>query len=495
MNIGKLVRNDISRIFIAPNGASPFEEYEYYSCMKIDGLNKPASAVTYSECPHPNDPTKFVKVAEIVGSDSTPWTSTLVGRMPIDTSSILFDLFEKRQSFDLQVHLGSAVNIDDFNNYTMAILLENVTITDYSTDPIGSLESSEVAMVNETVTISAAEVSYIYKPVLASAALDYLSDSVIVDFASSGTNIFALKVPVSGDDLNILYSKNGGKTWGQVTIDCAATVLTFAIKTYSLAADENNLYITLNEDNGNGHLYIIPVKNVLSGSGDTSFISILDNTNAIYDSVALNRTLVTVGHNAKINILDVSTLTYKTLNTSITNALYCISGIDKNNFLIGGASGLILLYNTSTGLVQPPSPTVNTLVAIEMINSDTWVIGTSAGQVYITDDRGVSWDLKLQFNTCIADITFYNSNVGYVLLKTGELYRTIDAGFSWIEIQDEYSLCPDDADAVGIFPVDTNTFYYYGRNPASLIANPCLVTLAPLATDDGFLIRGSSSGK
>lgn len=504
----KFVRNDLSRIFVAPNGSSPNSEYEYHSCMRMDGLSKSYGDVETVQCPHPTKAKKFIDVAEIDSGGDSRWTTSLVGRMPIDLSSILFEMAERKRSFDLQLHLGECYDVSNFNTYDMAIILRGVRISDYSTDQLGALSSDEVALVNETVSISASEVHYVYSPLLNEVGEEVTTDGGIVSLTTVDSNeciavdndiIVGLKLPTTGagNDIYIVYSDDDGVTWNEVLLDCSATFLSSPLTSYDIQADETNLYITLNESSGNGHLYIVTIDSMLNGSTGVPITSTLDNVNAIYDKISFGKVLVTVGQAGIVNLINANSLTYYTIPNSSNSNLYSVDGLTQHEFITGGVNGTLLYYNSKSGfraisVTYSGTTVTDDITAVAMLDENTWLVGTDVGQVLATENAGVTWRLKDSFSGCVQDIKFIDSIVGFLGLKTGEVYRSIDSGATWAELEDELSQMPANAELLGIEAADANTFYAYGRVAGGNVPNPCDPLNAFLVGDVGWIVKGDT---
>jgi hypothetical protein len=503
MKRNKLARNDISRIFVAENGTSPNDEYSYHNCMKMEGLDKSLPDVTVAQCPHPTQAKKFIEVAEIESGEESRWSTSLTGRMPLRESSVLFDLFNARQSFDMQVHFGECYDVSDFNSFDLAMILENVRINNYSTDPLGSLESSEVALINETVSVSIGNVSYAYKPIINEVGEEVTVNGAITDLAftqgDTCTNdyanlLFGLKIPSDGvgNDVYIVWSDDKGVTWNEVLLDCAATLSGSILRSYNIQADEKNVYVTLNEASGNGHIYIVRIIDILNGIDGSPIISVLDNVNSIYNSRVFGKTIITVGNAGTINLINANSLTYTTLPSGTVQNLYAIDGISEDEFIIGGASNTLRYYNSSSGFrtITTSGGGTSAIEAVAMLNEDIWLVGNYDGYLLATTNAGKTWKVKELFGACVSSISFVNSIVGFLGLKTGEVYRTIDGGATWIQIEDELAQLPSGAELLGLYASDVNTFYAYGRVAGGAVPDPCDPLNTFIVGDVGWILKG-----
>ena len=58
-------------------------------------------------------------------------------------------------------------------------------------------------------------------------------------------------------------------------------------------------------------------------------------------------------------------------------------------------------------------------------------IGTDQGNIYESEDGGVTWTLKQALATPIAAISFHDEAYGYLLTAAGNAYKTVDGGDNW----------------------------------------------------------------
>jgi photosystem II stability/assembly factor-like uncharacterized protein len=72
-----------------------------------------------------------------------------------------------------------------------------------------------------------------------------------------------------------------------------------------------------------------------------------------------------------------------------------------------------------------------------MRSEDEWWVGTSAGAVYVTRNRGTNWTLVAMPLTTIAidKIVWATDTVGFIAAQiagpNGRILRTINGGYSW----------------------------------------------------------------
>jgi hypothetical protein len=229
-SVNSIMLTGQARVFIAEHGSGCGKEFDYYNCMKVEGLSKDFGDTDPIYCQDKNQPGRFKQVAAVRGEESL-WTSSLSGYKYLSLQSVLARMARARCKFDLQVHYGVCANLSDFNTFDSAIIFEDVLITDYNIDNLGALQPSENAAVLESVSISAANVYEVFDAQLVRtatslaesagpvAAVTFCGPSCDDDCGDPCANIFAVQLPLTytgvtaTDSLRILHSSDGGSTW------------------------------------------------------------------------------------------------------------------------------------------------------------------------------------------------------------------------------------------------------------------------------------------
>lgn len=503
-----------SRIFIAPNRASCGAAYTYHSCMRMEGVDKSFGDITSVYCPHPTRTGEFVEIAQIQGADGR-WTTSLVGRLPLNYQSIIAQLANKKCAFDLQVHFGKCFDPTNFNTFDMSYVFENVRISSYSLGTLGALGPDERATIDETVAISAETAYQLFQvypnatganvtpngPVPTMSYGNYVS---CTDCLDSCGRFYGLQLPattLASQDVYIVWTDDGGLTWNTTTLPCSSAQLTNPIASYVIQSDGTNLYITLNESGGTGHLYIVPISEVEDGTITSSIFSILDNTNTIYATFLYQTDFWTAGANGIVNLVDKASQSYTVIEdgTTFTNDWFAIHGIDSDNLIVGGEGG-VLAVRRNGGSLQAVTFAVNSVTVTDDITSvwmkseDEWLVGTEAGNLYCTTDSGSTWTLTQTFSGCVRDIDFPRNSTGYIVIKSpAQIWRTYDGGGTWVKVTDKYSQISSTSEFFGVStcPDNPNTFVVNGQIPNVSVANPCDTSGTLFSTGStGVLIVG-----
>ena len=149
-------RNAYSRVFLIERRARGDRAPAYHSSLIAGAVEQSFGDIEKIEVPNPDKYGEFDEIGEIRGGEERATTS-LSGRYAADLASELLRLAKIKCASDLQIHFGACQNPSDFNNFSKAIVLENVQLTSVSTDELGTLESGDQAAVNESAEISASK--------------------------------------------------------------------------------------------------------------------------------------------------------------------------------------------------------------------------------------------------------------------------------------------------------------------------------------------------
>jgi hypothetical protein len=502
------------RVFIAPRGVGCGRGYTYYSCMKATGLSKSVGDITSYFCPDPFRSGRFVEAATIQGEENR-WTFTVTGPKPFGSESILRKLL--RQSgceFDLQIHFGRCNDPTDFNGATQIVVAEGVRVSDYSTDDLVALNPGEEAVIAETISLSAREIYEIFQPELFQATEADTADNLMLacvyypgaisDGCVAGCGegcvedcmvYFALGVPfvpsLNGSVVNILYTLNGGIDWSTYTLPCAASAAA-ALGYYNLVVGGNKLFITLNEVGGNGHIFSVPVDNIINGtSNGNTFFSV---NHPITDTFFSGGILWAVGTGGRISAVD--TRSYVSVlvedGSSYPNNWWAIDGCDEDNLIVGGTAGQ-LAYRANGSSLQRVQLMIGNTQIIDDITSvaqksrSDWYVVTSRGILYCTTNCGRTWTQTGLFDACVKQIQFATNNIGYIVVGSPPaIYRTSDGGTSWRLINDASQQIPEGTVLFDIAACPTNPNHFVAAGRVTLSGGDLCIA------DGGMAIEGDS---
>ena len=506
----KFLQKGNSRVFINTKRGTCGVPYEYHANMKLAGIDKSYGDSTPQYQPSDTKLNEFVEIASIRGTESR-WSSSLSGRIPATYKSVLKRMAEAKCSFDAQVHFGTCANPSSFTNYDSVIILENILISNYSTDDLVALTPDERGLIQETVTITAENIYDVYDTELSEIGSTVSSLGMVVAMTKGNysecedcnepcQSYFGLILPmtcsVGGNNITIIYSLDDGATWGTFVLTAAALVCSNKLETYNISSDGTYLYITFDETpSDGGMIYVVPIYDVINNSFGTAVKYDLENAISVYSQYLSNKSLWiagTLGNIFQVNLTTYS-VTMRSNNELYPNVWYSIDGLDDENIIVGGETGRVLVkINDSSFRLVPIVVTGMGAITADIYNvvmktKKDWMVATTGGDLFCTSNAGKTWSLVAKFNACIAQIEFSTNNVGVLATKQpAKVYRTIDAGYSWQEVLDEYDAIQENAAFLGVVNCSPNRFYTFGINSLPL-DDPCDV-LEYTAGESGIIV-------
>ena len=489
-----------NRVFLIEGRARPDHEPIFQSCMRAGTAEQSFGDIERIECPDPTRYGEFEEIGYIQGAIDRA-TSSLIGRYAADLASELLRLAQKRCAVDAQVHFGACTDPRRFNTFTKAVIMENVSLTNWSSDELGALSSDENAIINETVDLSIGQLYEALPLEFARRADDLLTneavDVVICDQQSCGSDcddessgcekIYVLVGALSGSPgtpPDIVYTIDHGANWA---IDEVTSLG---------AAESANALACLGD-------YMVVVSND-SNSLEWKLLSLLNA------GVGFNWTEVTTGFvaNAEPNdIWSVGTyafivgdggyvygtsdptagVTVLDAGTATNNVLAAVHALDDQFAVAVGASDTIIYTETRTSW-QAATATGggNGLLAVWIKSETEWFVGDDAGNIYYTLDKGQTWSESPASGNVpgtaseIHDIQFATDSVGYAcgnLATVAKAWRTFDGGYSWVSLPEGIGAMPTarDFNALAACPDDVNFVVEVGEGAAA---------------DDGVIVFG-----
>ena len=442
------------RVFINENGAGCGNVYSFHNCMKIDSLEKSLGDITSVFCPDEDSYDEFVEVAAIKGTDSR-WTSTLSGRMTVDTESVLERILRRGCNFNLQVHYGTCTRPDDFNNFNTSFIFKDVRLTSYSLDTLVALSPDERNAVTESAAISVGDVYRIFTPTISQVAQGALTTGngagiAICDIRSCGTDcnptssgcqkIYVLNVPSVTGPVEIVHSLDGGITWDTVLTN-SVSALGGSEDIADIVCVGDTLMFTV-WDGSDSFLYTVFADNVVSGGGAINVSEVFTTSQDIRALDLGVETIFGVGGDGASYIIGVNkdslaTTVFDTAIVSPATSLFSVDALDDNNVLVGGGSG-ILGYSTTFGAFQAaPAVVLNSVTLtdsirdVHMINPKSWLINIGS-RILCSTDLGVSWR-QVAAVSGPGKFAFFDDTFGY-FQDDATIWRTMDSGNTWTQV-------------------------------------------------------------
>ena len=472
-----VAQTGFSRAFIIEGRARPDRAPSYESDLRMDGLDQSFGDRTDIESPDPLQYNKFIKVGKVKGQVS-PVSTSLIGKYALDFRSKLLRLAREGCDMDVQLHWGSCENPSDFNTFKKALILEDVILTNYSTDPLGALSGDERSEINETGDISAREAYEVVRlnfALRAAAAVTVeIVDGLICDILGCGDceeqsdgcqKIYFVSKAAGGSPgtpADVVYSVDGGANWYAHDVD-----------SLGVAEDATGIsclgsYIVV-VSNDSASLHYATKSDFKAGSGDPSFVEVTTGfvaggePNAIF-TIGVKSFIVgdggyiysTEDPTTGVTVLDAGVATTADLND--------VSAISSDYAVAVGLSGAVVYtVNGSTWDVATAPVGIGVhLNTVFMKSTTEWWVGASNGSVYYTVDAGVTWTIKA-FNGSgagtVLDIEFATESVAYISHQTAatkaRILRSYNGGNTWVVLP-ESSATLQAMDKINSIAVCTN---------------------------------------
>lgn len=444
--------NDYSRVFLIINRAGPANPPVYQGWWRAGSPSWEQGDSTPVKVPSEDSYGQFKTVGKVSGEPGNP-ELPLTARFTLDLSTLL-DLTRGGCDHDIQVHFGNCRDPRNFNGgWEKVMILEAAKITSWGADELGSLEPSQSAAVNEEATFSGEDLYEIGRITFATKAATQIEQEVVdveicdtqtcgaCGLPSSGCDVvFAISKTMTaspGLSAEIIYSQDGGLTWGNMQIG-------------SLAANEDpnamacvgtNVIVVSNDS---ASLHYAPTADILDGTASwtemaTGFVG-GGNPNAIA-SVGSTYTWI-VGDGGYIYFADdpTSLVEVQDAGSATSENLLDIDALDADTLVAVGANNAVV-YTVNGGVTWTAviGPAVGVqLNAVKVKTKETWWVGAANGKLYYTRNSGTTWTEKAFPGSgagVVYDIEFSTDSVGWLAHTTaapaGRILRTIDGGYSW----------------------------------------------------------------
>jgi photosystem II stability/assembly factor-like uncharacterized protein len=375
-----------------------------------------------------------------------------MGRYLADVASELLRLGNIGCAVDAQIHIGSCSDPSDFNTFTKALVYEDAYISDWSADELGAMEPGERNPVNETGTISSAEIYEILRLTFTEAAASIVTnevlDVVICDTIACGEcledssgcqHIYAITTAAGGSPgtpADIVFTVDGSN-WYADDIDTLG-----AAEVPSAVDCVGDYIVVVSNDSTSAHYALLSEVNDVDYDEAWTEIAtgFVGAPNDCHRAVG-GRYLYIVGDSGYVYRTDditsgVTALDAGVATTQNLNRVYALS----DEFVVAVGDNNAVVYTTdgtSWGALTGPAAGVN-LTALAVQSEMTWLVGTTNGYLYYTVDQAANWTAKGFPGSgagTVYDVAFANLSVGYLAHATatpaGRILRTYDGGYSW----------------------------------------------------------------
>jgi len=443
-----------SRVFLIEGQAGPEHRPVYQSCMRAGSVSQGFGDVERIECPSTTEYGQFEEVGRVQGAIERA-ASQLMGRYAADLASALLAAAKQRCAVDVQVHFGKCTDPRSHNEFTKALIWEDVFLTNYSTDDLGALESGENTSIMEQSDLSIGNFYEVLQLTFQERALDLVTnqlvDAIVCDQRACGdcdeysdgcSKAYVLQGGILGSPgtpPDVIYTGDGGQTWGLDEI----YPLTNAQSADGIAC-LNNYVIVISNDAGS-LIYKLAATMQAGTAGawtevTTGFVS-GGEPNDIW-SVGVGAFIA--GDAGYVYYCEDPALGVETLDAGVAavgenlNAVHALS--DERAVAVGENDTIIYTVDRTTWSAVTATGGGNNLTGVWMRSETEWWVTDDGGNLYYTRDSGTTWTLKALPGTAVSglyDISFSTNSVGYiggVANSQGAAWRTYNGGYDWVRL-------------------------------------------------------------
>lgn len=437
-----------ARAFVIPGGARQDRDIHYASFLKVGSGSQSLGEITKIEIPSDIAFNSFVEVGQIQGSKERV-TTQLVEKMPVELRSLIDRLARNRSNFDVHVQFGECLNPGNINEFSMGIVYEFATGSSHENDELIALDGGENAEIRETLSISARD-QYKYVPL---AYYDKETVAVVNEILA-----VAIKKDIGCDDFPLMFAvtatEGGSPGTGPYllfSIDHGKSWYSHEVDPYDNTKDANGVdvvsdsIIVISGDAGSmAYVEVAEFYHPEEIGFDPVFTEIatgfLDNPKAISSAGMKGFIVGDAGYIYSVEEPSEGVTVLDDGGASGNRALGVVHALNDKNVLAGGVHGAIVFSTDGESFSASPSSPVGVgveITAVAMRYADEWWVGTDAGGVYVTFDRGQHWitvAMPGATPTAINSIAWASHSVGYiagVVGGNGRIYRTICGGIKW----------------------------------------------------------------
>lgn len=439
-----IARNDLTRAFIFPDGVEGCCPDSYFSpCITMDSLSQSKGDIESIECPSDTQFGEFKEVGNLPGEVSR-MTTTLTARYMLDQKSSFYEFFQQGCSMDLHLNFGTCTNPKDGNTFSKKLIFEDVQVTAYNTDPLSAQQSGDRAAINESIDVSIGSFFEVMPLSLKSNVIEGASGSVVglevVDqrrcssvcgARSNGCqNVWA--ITDAGDLVFSSQAHRAGGSWEVILQDAVN------LPTSGLAYTDGYLFFV--DANGN-FVYQSPEGLHEGDAWETAVIDATDPAVLTANTGAFDATdsyiLIGGADGLVFSSSSPANGAENTVSTWDGDTVWNVVRINHitSDALLGGTDGALVWTDDGENFIAassvPASVSASTITAVWAKSNQHWYIGTSDGEMWCTEDCGVTWtEVKNNASAAIDDIIMVSNHVGY-MISDGILFRTYDGGKTW----------------------------------------------------------------
>jgi photosystem II stability/assembly factor-like uncharacterized protein len=490
-----------SRVFLIENQAGPTHVPIFLSFGMAGSFEQPLGDVSRIEVPSSNQYGQYSVAGEIPGAvENATLPITYQSQFAI---SRLWQVSKRRCPYDLQVHFGDCEDPSDFDKgWKLILAMERARSTTFKTDDLGSLISGDEDKVTEEMDASALRAYYIGQMSFAKRAESDVTSAIVAIAVCDKPNCGECGSSSDGCQVVLSVSDPAGSSPGLLpeviyTADGYTSSNFRMITTFAVGDNPDDAtcvgsyFVVVSADSGGMH---VAVKDDILNAAETwqlitnGFVA-LKGPQAIVSVSSRETWIVGKGGYIYFSSSPTDGVSVQDAGVATTQDLNDIDAINSRYLVAVGAANAVV-YTTNGGdswsSVTGPAP-ATVLNTVAMRSASEWWVGSAAGKMYYTLDKGQHWTEKT-FNGSgsgsLKRIVWASDTVGFAIHNTGtkgRILRTVSGGNSWYVMPESVSeVLPANVqlNALAVCLEEVNVLYAGGLATGSA---------------DGVIIKGTPS--
>lgn len=442
-----LAKSSQFRVFVQAAGSSPVNPYLYVGCLSLGGFQQDLGAGDPIYCPSSSVRGGYDIVDTTTPPPALP-TTDLTQHMDRNLQDFWWDLRRSRCQFNMVVVGSNCAAPDDINDFQSKILALGVKLTAFNTGAFNTSDADAAVDITGSLQIRTFDrfLPMTFGEVADTSTFAEALDGTYADAIQCGDcgtpsdgcqRAYVLTTTIAASPAlaaQIVHTSNGGATWA------TDNVTTLGVQTANaLARVGTRIVVVSNVDLA--HHYKLQATIDAGTSASWSRVSggyvAAKGPNAIWSKSPSETYVAANGGYIYFMANPAAAVTVLTDGSVSSQNLADIRGFGRTIVAVGASNAV--LYSANAGatwsLVVGPAVGV-ALTTVEVVSASVWWVGTTAGALYYTVDKGVTWTLATPDSalTKINKVRFVNEVVGYLVAETAaapRLYRTGDNGYSW----------------------------------------------------------------
>lgn len=435
------------RVFVQDAGSSPTNPYNYVGCLNLGGIQEDLGTGEPIYCPSSEVPGAFDIVDTTAPPPALP-TTDFTQHMSRQLQDFWWDLRKRKCEFNMAVKGSNCARPDDPDDFEAKIIVRRAKMTAFNTGAFNGIAEDAAIDLTGTIQLISFDrfLPMTFGEVAENDAFSEVLDGIYADKIQCGNcgspsdgcqKAYALVTTEAASPASpaaIVYTNDN---WSSSDHDFIDTLTTNTAN--ALAQVGQRIVVVSEVDEAHHYKLQSAIDDGTSGSWTrvASGYVATKGPQAIWSKSPSETFVAAEGGYVYFMANPAAAVTVLTDGSVTTQNLFDIRGKNRTIVAVGASNAVIVSYNNGQtwSLVTGPDVGV-TLNTVEVINDRIWWVGTASGNLWYTEDSGVSWTEATPDSaiTSIPRVRFVDEIVGYLtatLSGSVRVYRTADNGNTW----------------------------------------------------------------